>query len=113
MSTPATPTVTHWVTKDGHVIAVTEMTDDHLANTIRFLWRTAEAVRDHEAYEMDSAAQNMRGEMASNELEAAAWALYDLPIQDYLESTMPTWPTLIAEATRRGIMPALDGYEDA
>lgn len=35
---------THWKTKDGRILLYTEMTDLHLYNTIRMVWRNAKRI---------------------------------------------------------------------
>lgn len=69
----------HWITKAGVVIAIRDMTDSHLVNTIKFLLRAGEATRQ-------SIIDNppcLHGEMAQYAADAEWAAAMDGDAYDY------------------------------
>lgn len=88
------PTKTTWVTSNGQRIAIVDMTDAHLLNTIRYIRRTAplQFIRSLEAIGMSDAA-----EMAlDTEFE-------DMEDDDYAALQCPAFSTMLDEANKRGL----------
>ena len=89
-----------WTTKEGHRIAVRDMDNGHLLNTIRFLERAAERkVQDFMSCPMPN------GDMALMAWEQEFDAMCSAEVEDFF----PIYKHMIAEAVRRGLdfnMPA-------
>ena len=89
-----------WTMKDGQRIAVRDMDNGHLLNTIRFLERAAERkVQDFMSCPMPN------GDMAMMAWEQEFDAMCDAEVEDFF----PIYKHMIAEAVRRGLdfnMPA-------
>ena len=98
------PTKTTWVTREGDRIAVKDMTDDHLVNTIRFLRRNGERAKDaamFAALAYADSAPMYASDAAANEADR----LTEMWIDDYLLERMPTFAAMLDEAGRRGLEP--------
>jgi hypothetical protein len=80
-----------WTTKDGTKIRIKDMTDEHLLNTIRFLDRKAQEIKDN------TCPPNFSGEMAQMCAEQA----YDQLIEAETEDLFPIYIDLAEEANRR------------
>ena len=66
-----------WKTKDGRKIRICDMSDSHLINTIKFLNRAAENVRNEEINAAESMSFSLQGEMALDAIDAEIRWLYD------------------------------------
>ena len=98
------PTTTTWVTRDGQRVPVSDMTDAHLVNTIRYLRRSANASITDEIQSGYSLLGTLQGEMAIDCVERDLQFLEETADADaYLEDNCPTWPALLVEAEKRGL----------
>lgn len=100
------PTATVWVTKDGTQIAVVDMGDDHLRNTIRMLRRNVEHYRMELVVQMGAYIENAPdGAAMACELEADELA--DLDFDDpededgFLSAHVKPYKLMLKEARRR------------
>ena len=87
---------TNWETRDGEIIPIREMSDQHLVNTIHYLNRR------HEGYlnlVMLQGPPMFRGEMAQWAAEQEWLSLADSDPRDL----WPAYETLLGEANKRGI----------
>lgn len=96
---------THWKTKAGQIIAIKDMTDLHLTNTINMLRRKMNAKVRKELDKWDSAysaAASLSGDMASyyadQQLDEMWTLVQSPPSQDEVSHE-----ALVEEANRRGL----------
>ena len=92
-----------WVTKDGQVIPVRDMTDDHLRNTVRYLRRGAERRILGEVGSMSAYADAHDGTVAADTMGDVVDELAEMPVDEYLAVTLPVFDALLMEAASRGI----------
>lgn len=98
-------TATVWVTREGQQIAVRDMGDQHLVNTIRMLRRIAPLVplmMISECLQMDRYIVDAP-DGAAMACEAEAAALSDMTDDEYLNRHYVTLPAMLAEAEKRGL----------
>jgi hypothetical protein len=90
------PTATTWVTRDGQRIPVSDMSDAHLVNTIRYLRRTASlALMDHLNKCIDSGTRSIWEDVPEEAFDEAE----DIS----LKASVPTFRAMLAEAEKRGL----------
>ena len=87
---------THWVTKDGKVIPIHEMSDSHLVNTINFLNKKH---TDYANMALLSGPPCFQGEMAQWAAEQEWLSIADSGPEDLF----PQYENLIKEADKRGL----------
>jgi hypothetical protein len=92
---------TRWITKDKRSLLISEMGDQHLLNTIRFLERQLKARHDS-ALQATAVVGTFNGEMASYYASGTADLAMDAYIQ-YATVAEPVLKGLRAEAQRRGL----------
>jgi hypothetical protein len=91
-----------WVTKDGHLIKVTDMADDHLVNAIALYNKVVSKMRfdyDFSAYSMLGVCN---GEMAQDAIESELFYDAQLSNEEWLKCHT-SYGELREEATRRNI----------
>ena len=88
------PRRTHWVTREGQRIKITELSDAHLGNILRMLVRGAEA--DKSKY----FTTGPEAEMASLDFECGLEELAEMSSEEYVAEEHPE---LVEEAERRGL----------
>ncbi len=104
-----------WTTKSGEKIPVKEMTDSHLLNTVNFLVRSVEQIREaaiakweQTAFGCGQLADFLQGEMAKDDAERNEEAAYEKThelreMHDWLllSEEVPQWDSLMSEAVSR------------
>lgn len=102
MRRPKLPT--HWRQKNGVVIAIRDMDDSHLTNTILMIGRAAEKASDYifqrDLAGMTSFATTCRGDGATMAIESAISQLRPHTVAEILH-TWPIWHAFREEADRR------------
>lgn len=91
-----------WTTRDGQTLDIRDMADSHLINTIRYLRRNAEALRELTSIAAADFAATTRGEMAEYYAWQAADELLECSDQDYLDSR-EDYREMLDEAKWRGL----------
>lgn len=92
---------THWKTKDKGSIAIKEMTDSHLLNSIMFYQKRAPAMQENDIYASMSAAASFDSDsMASYYADGMAAEAMEEAAEDWLER-QPLWRAITNEAKRR------------
>lgn len=92
-----------WTTKDGRVIKITDMEDDHLINTIRLLKRRVKHMRlGHELHGL-SVLNFVQGEMATFAIEQSLEQEAAMSDDIWLDHYTP-YDELLEEAKRRDIV---------
>jgi hypothetical protein len=92
-----------WITKDGRLIKISDMADDHLVNVIALLRRIVSKMRfdyDFSAYSMLSICN---GEMAQDALESELLCDAQMSNEEWLECHT-SYGELMEEVVRRGIV---------
>lgn len=87
---------TRWRMRDGTTIAIKDMTDSHLMNTIRMLWRAWDA----SVLECGAAISMLQGEMATFYAERE----FDQMLEETPADKWPIYDDLYDEALARGLM---------
>lgn len=90
----------HWQTKDGTVMAIVDMTDQHLINIIKMLDRIAIGLWRQQLNYMAQAASTLHGEMAIQSIEDAA---YTKELEGPNPWEHPSYSPLMTEFQRRGL----------
>ena len=99
----AAPTKTVWVTREGECVKVSEMSDSHLLNTIRYLRRKAESQLVRSAYRLGIYLEDDPPDGAYWAAQAAEDELLNMEPDDVLREDCPTFPAMLAEAKKRGL----------
>ncbi len=91
-----------WTTRDGEVVAIGRMTDQHLRNTIRYLRRNAQRMVNHSvrlAYAMEGyfGDHTVAADLADQVVSQA-----ELTPAEYLRENTP-YETMLRHAKRRGL----------
>lgn len=92
-----------WRTKDGRVINIPDMDDNHLINSIRFLRRTVRGMRLNHELSGFSMLNFVNGEMAELSIEQSLMQEAAMSDDEWLEHHTP-YDDLIEEAKRRDIV---------
>ncbi|KKM61501.1 hypothetical protein LCGC14_1531170 [marine sediment metagenome] len=100
---PLTPTKMIWVTKDGRRLFVGEMTNDHLYNTINFLYRWGTVALPATILSVSQLLMCLQGEQATIGTDREVDRLSELTVTEFIEEEIPTWPRLLNEAEKRGM----------
>lgn len=90
-----------WTMRDGTKIAIKDMGDQHIINTIRFLDRAAERIHEQAIMDGFSALSAVNGEQARYSIEDGIASLEQDGSDPYDE--FPIYEHLVAEASRRGL----------
>jgi hypothetical protein len=93
----------YWQTKDGRIIKIIDMDDEHLVNAIRLLKRTVRRMRFSHDLAGWSALNFVNGEMAEYAIEGDLQLDAGLSDEEWLERHT-TYEELFGEAKRRGIL---------
>ncbi len=93
----------YWQTKDGRIIKIVDMDDEHLVNSIRFLKNVVEKMRFSREIAGWSALNFVQGEMAEYAIESDLQLDGVLSDEEWLERHT-SYEELIIEAKRRGIL---------
>lgn len=91
-----------WVTKDGRLVKISDMADDHLVNAVALLRRAVSKMRfdyDFSAYSMLNICN---GEMAQDALESELSLDAQMSNEEWLERHT-SYEELMEEVARRGI----------
>lgn len=91
-----------WITAKGERIAVIDMTDDHLANTIRLLRRRAPALMLAMLIPMGQY-QATAPEGASDAIDMEMTQILAMSDNEILIWKVPPYKTMVFEAARRGL----------
>lgn len=91
---------TTWKTKDGRIIPIRDMSDQHLANTIRMLERCAPAHRSAEQEACMGGCAGLQSEMAQYAAEQGVDEMFEESPEEWLER-QPTYKALVKERKRR------------
>lgn len=91
-----------WQTKDGRIIKIGDMDDDHLINSIRFLKKVVGRMRFARDLRAFSALNFVQGEMASYAIESDIMLDAGLNNEEWLE-IHTAYKDLIEEAKRRDL----------
>ncbi len=92
-----------WQTKDGRVLKITDMDDEHLVNSIRLLKRVVRGMRFSRDLAGWSVLNFVHGEMAQYAIESDLELDARLNDEEWLERHT-VYEELIGEAKRRGIL---------
>lgn len=93
----------HWQTKDGIIVKITDMDDEHLVNSIRLLKRVVRRMRFSRDLAGWSVLNFVQGEMAEYAIESDLELDARLGDEEWLGVHTP-YEELIIEAKRRGIL---------
>lgn len=91
---------THWTTRDKRSIAIKDMEDSHLANTIAHLQRCAPSMQDDERECMMVGFGMLQGEMAQYYAEQELDETFEEAPDEWLER-QPVYRALCREQKRR------------
>lgn len=97
---PSKPDATHWVTKDGERLTITEMDDDHLRNTIRMLRRKADVMKLSEMWNMGMYMETAP-DGAYDACESAMQQFEDMTPDQYLTMKIPCFTEMLRQAVTR------------
>lgn len=97
------PTETVWVTKQGARIAVEDMGDSHIVNTIRYLRRNCEALRLGKVLQLSAYIKNAPDGAADAASSVVDW-IADAGDEDFLLAVIPTYRALLHQARLRHLM---------
>jgi hypothetical protein len=86
---------THWVTKDGRRIAVRDMEDTHLVNTVRLLRRHAPAARLVELFLMVTGPARPSGDGATMAFESGIEELASMSVDRFLSEFVPPYRKML------------------
>lgn len=89
-----------WKTKDGQEIPITQMTDEHLANSIVLLCRIAENAVQSELKAAVWATGFLQGDIAKFQAEQDCLQLYEIANNE-AEEMFPKFKMLVDELERR------------
>lgn len=87
-----------WKTRYGREIEISKMEDSHILACIKMLRKGANILKSINAFKIDMAAEMMNGDMAQFCMQQDSAIMYDMDDISYLESYVPEWNALIAEA---------------
>lgn len=105
---PPKPTTTVWVTRDGQQVAVRDMSDQHLVNTIRMLRRKAPRMMVATELSLYAYLDSDPPDGAADCAESALREMEETDADEFLEGTVPTFRALLAEAEKRGLTEAIN-----
>lgn len=90
---------TTWKTREGAVMRISDMSDSHLLNTIKYLERNADAMRVNLAYEMFSYSCSAP-DGAAMCAESGSDELLEMSNEEFLNDN-PKYKGLVREAKKR------------
>jgi len=93
----------YWQAKDGRVLKIADMDDEHLVNSIRLLKRVVRRMRFSRDLAGWSALNFVNGEMAEYTIEGDLQLNAGLSDEEWLERHT-AYEELVGEAKRRGIL---------
>lgn len=106
----ATRQGTHWKTRDGRILALTDMETDHLVNVANHLMANRYRVLAFEEARYLLEGASGAPWVGYDDVEYAWTQVLESDPADFLRST-PLWMALMAELVRRGVN-KLPAYED-
>lgn len=92
-----------WVTKDGTLVKIGDMADDHLINSVAILKRMTSRMRFNYDFSAYSMLRFCNGEMAQDALESELFCDAQMSNEEWLESHT-SYGELMEEAIRRNIV---------
>jgi len=98
------PTATIWVTRKGDRIAVKDMGDQHLVNTIRMLRRSGEVSKMRDTFAVGGYLDSDPPDGAAIAAEGELNELMDMGVDDYLSLKVVTFAAMLTEAKRRNLV---------
>lgn len=93
----------YWQTKDGRIVKITDMGDEHLINSVRLLKRVVGKMRFSRDLAGLSVLNFVQGEMAEYAIESDLQLDAGLSDEEWLERHT-AYEELVGEAKRRGIL---------
>lgn len=93
----------YWTTKDGRKIKITDMSDNHLINSIRLLRRVVGKMRLSHEFSGFSMLNFVNGEMAEIAIETALQQEIGMDDEEWLKHHTP-YEELVDEAIRRDVL---------
>lgn len=92
-----------WITKEGHKIAISDLSDSHLVNILSWLCRTVESAKTKALIDGYSAMNYINGEMAEMQIERELFAIEQMTLAEFLEEAVPQWRDLLREVNYRNL----------
>lgn len=91
----------YWQTQDGRRIAVKDMDDRHLANTIAMLERNASRYKETMLGNLYAMEGGLQGEQAQYDIGRDISRLEEMDVQEFLEEAIPVYKTMKWHLSRR------------
>ncbi len=108
------PTKTFWVTREGDSIAVVDMEDGHLVNTIRMIRRRALRVKSINEAVLLRGHDSLNGEMAHDALDEEIEASRETSADEWATEHVPCYALMLRETVRRNLtVPPITETEQA
>lgn len=98
-----TPTKTHWVTKAGDCVDITEMGDGHLINTICMLRRQGLKAKAVASAQLVRGYDTINGEAAQDALAMEIQYLEEQSMETFLGEKVPCYGPMLKEAAKRNL----------
>lgn len=92
-----------WTTKNGRVLKIRDMTDEHLLNTINYLRRRAPHAKAAQVLMLMHAAVQHHGEGAADAIDRELDGAMEMHSEDALAEAVPAYAALCEEAEERGL----------
>ena len=92
-----------WRCKDGSVVAIKDMTDSHLANTIKMLRRGVRRQNQANLSAAYSVSFGLQGEMAQLFVEQDIDCMEEFDEDEWLSGNVPQYDKMMREAEKRGL----------